>query len=193
MSEATKKRRFVRYSLRTLLVLPMLFAAAWWWLTWPERTAQRFVRLLNDDPNAAKAMVDGRPKPSLGFWKIATSPQCSFVLPTITSASWADCVAARRPFEVGWQIQDSEGDLGPFIAVRNRVMLSPTASDKAYLILYKVTKSRATSLAEQLRQYYPGEERIKAAPEMDAVLVGMPQRVHGELRPLLLILENESP
>jgi hypothetical protein len=190
MSEATSKRRLVRYSLRTLLVLPVFFAAAWWWVTWPERTARKFVRLLNEDPNAAKEMIDG-PQASLGFWKVATSPQFSFESQSLSPGSWANFLAARRTFDVEWQAQNSDGDLGRFIAVRNHVMLDPTVSDGRYLISYAVKPDRAVMLAEQLAQYYPAEKGIRVDPKKNMVLIGVPERVHGEIRPLLLLLEME--
>ena len=37
------KRKWRQFGLRTLLLLPLLFAIGWWWLTMPERTARRFI------------------------------------------------------------------------------------------------------------------------------------------------------
>jgi hypothetical protein len=37
----TTRRRFLRFRLRTLLLLPLIFALAWWWVTWPKRTMAR--------------------------------------------------------------------------------------------------------------------------------------------------------
>ena len=39
------RRLPLRYSLRTLLMLPVVWACGWWWGTWPRRTALEFIEL----------------------------------------------------------------------------------------------------------------------------------------------------
>lgn len=55
-------RRFspcLRYRLRTLLLLPVLFGAGWFWITWPDRTLDRLlIALDNGDMETAKLMID---------------------------------------------------------------------------------------------------------------------------------------
>ena len=49
----------VRFSLRSLLMLPLLFAVAWMWTTWPHRTFESFANALRDERfELAKSMVD---------------------------------------------------------------------------------------------------------------------------------------
>jgi hypothetical protein len=51
----THRRRFLRFRLRTLLLLPLLFALGWWWVTWPEWTARAFSEaVVKRDQLAAK-------------------------------------------------------------------------------------------------------------------------------------------
>lgn len=50
---AHRKRRF-RFGLRSLLVFPVLLAAALGsWVTWPQRAARRFVHLMATEPEKA--------------------------------------------------------------------------------------------------------------------------------------------
>jgi len=63
MIAARKWRRF-RFGMRTLLFLPVLVGGVWWWSTWPERTARRFVRLLTErDVQAVQGML-ATPRPA---------------------------------------------------------------------------------------------------------------------------------
>jgi len=99
----TRKHGYFRFRLRTLLLLPILVAAGWWWWTWPERTARRFVQLLNDgDLESAKAMIDD-PQPSTGFWKIVASGKFNFDSPFFQPASRREYLAARRAFHFDWR------------------------------------------------------------------------------------------
>lgn len=53
----------IRFGLRTLLYLPVLTACIVWWTTWPTRTAERFVQLLNEgDGKEARGML------ATNFW-----------------------------------------------------------------------------------------------------------------------------
>jgi hypothetical protein len=45
--ETTRKRRW-QFGLRSLLLLPAIFAVGWWLATWPDRTMSEFTRLLNE-------------------------------------------------------------------------------------------------------------------------------------------------
>jgi hypothetical protein len=53
------KRRWWRFSLRTLLLLMALFAAGVWWITWPSRTVNEFNSLVAQERfDEACAMVE---------------------------------------------------------------------------------------------------------------------------------------
>ena len=50
-------RSWFQFSVRTLFSLPIVFAAAWWWITWPSRTAHDFAQLAL---SGRLEQVDGR-------------------------------------------------------------------------------------------------------------------------------------
>lgn len=51
----------LRYSLRSLLMMPVVFAVIWMWITWPHRTFEAFTEAIKDDRfQTANAMVDVR-------------------------------------------------------------------------------------------------------------------------------------
>jgi hypothetical protein len=81
MNEPATKRRFFRFRLRTLLLLPILVAAGWWWWTWPERTARRFVERLNaGDIEDAKAAFGPPQRVVGGFITKLIRPEASPML-----------------------------------------------------------------------------------------------------------------
>jgi hypothetical protein len=187
-------RRGFRFRLRTLLLLPVVFAAAWWWLTWPERTARRFVELLDDGiVPAARAMVDG-PAMSDGFWKIVRSKRFDFASPTFQSASWSEFLTGQQTFNFEWQSKSADGDLGPFLAQRNRITLSPSANSTTYFVTYISRNGNATAIADQLTTLYPDSDRhhIKAMGNTNQVLIGAPQTTHGEVTALLQLFEDTA-
>jgi hypothetical protein len=59
MNDERKQRRWrFRFRLRTLLLLPVLVAAGWWWAEWPERTARSFsAAVANRDGIAARNLM----------------------------------------------------------------------------------------------------------------------------------------
>jgi hypothetical protein len=189
---ATKTRRFFRFRLRTLLLLPILVAAGWWWLTWPERTARRFVDLLNEgDVEGAKSMIVD-PQPSAGFWKIAASGKFAFDPPVFQPATRREYLAARRAFHFDWRWDSHNDPLGPFLAKRNRIMLGIPASSQGVRLFYVYKNDAAEALARSLQALYP-EIQIKADVEMANVLVQIPEHVTGEFSALMLLFESEQP
>jgi hypothetical protein len=52
-----RKRRWCQFSLRILLLLPVVFAALWWWVTWPDRTLREFRRLVAEGHHEAAASM----------------------------------------------------------------------------------------------------------------------------------------
>jgi hypothetical protein len=182
--------RFARFRLRTLFLLPVLFAIAWWWLTWPDRTARQFVRLLSEDVEAAKAMIDG-PQPSAGFWKIVESRQFEFETPTFQPQSWAEYFSAWREFHFDWETPDTRGDLGPFVAARSRVMPSPEPS-VSYLITYDLGDLESDSFAGHLQLLYTEADDCEFRVEgQSTMLIGAPQQVHGEVNALRALFATE--
>jgi hypothetical protein len=192
-SSITRRRGF-RFRLRTLLLLPAVFAVGWWWLTWPERTAKRFVELLDDgNVPAARAIVDGPPM-SDGFWKIARSKRFNFASPTFQSASWSEFLTGQRTFNFEWQSKSADGDLGPFLAQRNRIMLSPSSNSTRYFVTYISRNGNASAIADRLAALYPDSDRhhIKAMANSNQVLIGASQNTHGEVTALMQLFEDTA-
>jgi hypothetical protein len=173
-------------------LLPILVAAGWWWWTWPERTAGRFVQLLNDgDLESAKAMIDD-PQPSTGFWKIVASGKFNFDSPVFQPASRREYLTARRAFRFDWRWDTHSDPLGPFLARRNRIMLVTPASNKGTRLFIVYENEPAELLARSLQADYP-EYQIQADVEKKRVIVRIPEHFIGEFSALILLLKSEQP
>ncbi len=189
---ATKKRRFFRFRLRALLLLPILVAAVWWWWTWPERTARRFVDLLNArDIEGAKAMITGA-LPSAGFWKIAASGKFDFAAPVFQSATRREYLAARRAFHFDWRWDSESRPLGPFLANRNRIMLGTSASTTGVRVFISLKNDAPKALAQCLGPLYP-EYRFDADEERNRVILRINDSAFGEISALILLFKSEQP
>jgi hypothetical protein len=186
--------RFVRFRLRSLLLLPVLFAVAWWWVTWPERTARRFVQRLSDDPVRAYEMIVGT-KPSDGFYRIIDSKRCRFEPPDFQRPTWGEWLIGQRTFqftiELDWKEDTETCNLGSFIAVRSGI--SRPQDGKRYVMSY-VLRSGADSAARDLSALYPADDTalFKSANDGRNLLVAVSQQLHGEVKALVLLRELES-
>jgi hypothetical protein len=183
---AIKKRRYFRFRLRTLLLLPILVAAVWWWWTWPERD------LLNArDIEGAKAMIVGA-QPSAGFWKIVASGKFSFDPPVFQPATRRDYLAARRTFHFDWRWDSESRPLGPFLANRNRIMLSTSASTTGVRLFISLKNDAPEALAQSLGPLYP-EYRFDADEENNRVILRIPDSAFSEISALMLLFKSEQP
>jgi hypothetical protein len=119
----THRRRFLRFRLRTLLLLPVLFAAGWWWATWPERTARRFVEFLAaGDIEAAKRMTNSAAD---GLWLLPLVDGVRFEAPDFVGVTWYDYAKSRRAFAIRWTVTSGRGVLNGFTTHRGVVALNP--------------------------------------------------------------------
>jgi hypothetical protein len=193
MNESTtKKRRYFRFRLRTLLLLPILVAAVWWWWTWPERTARRFVDRLNaGDIEGAKAMIAGA-QPSSGFWKIAASGKFDFGSPVFQPATRREYLAAQRTFHFDWQWVVESRSLGPFLAKRNRIMFDTTAIAAGVRVIISWPNKASEALARNLAPLYP-DYRIVADEEENRIILQIPDPAFAEIRGLILLFNSEQP
>ena len=127
MSNTPKSRRFLRFRLRTLLLLPLVFAAGWWWATWPERTARRFVELLNaGEIESAKAMCI-EPIATDGLWVMAATTEYIHSQPGLKAPTWGEFRSARRSFALSWK-SDTHFGTTELFAERGRVVIPPAAA-----------------------------------------------------------------
>jgi len=187
------KHRWFRFRLRSLLVLPVLFAAGWWWVTWPERTAKRFVELLAiGDVPRAQAMIDG-PQPSAGFWKIVESREFAFEAPSFQAATRGDYLSARRVFRFDWQRKILTGHLGPFVAHRNRIVLDPSASSPKESFVEEVRPGNGEAILQKLLPLYPDRQKyeFEAGHGSTYILYRVSSPAHGEIRALTYLFDDE--
>src|SRR5262245_5312989 len=108
-----------RFRLRTLLLLPVLFAAGWWWITWPARTADRFVTfLMVRDLDSARAMIDGE-QPTNAVTPFQKSARPIILPPQLLPGTWSEFLSGSRRFNLVW------GGSREFVASRGRIVLPP--------------------------------------------------------------------
>jgi hypothetical protein len=186
--------RLIRFRLRTLLALPIVFAAVWWWVTWPERSAHRFVDLLAaGDVKAARAMIDGD-QPTAAFWKIVSSGRFAFARLKYQPASWSECLRGERTFDFEWEFDSRDGGLGPFVARRNRVSLGPPSIRGSYVMVYALHGELADTIVTELASLYPDtdEHRVRADVGGQQLIVVGTDRTHSESRALIRLAEVEA-
>jgi hypothetical protein len=140
-------RRFLRFRLRTLLLLPAVFAAIWWWVTWPERTARRFVSLLAaGDFEAAQAMFESTQPFEEFFWP-GVSKANAFPLLTFRGSRWVDLATGRREFNINPSLLANRGGAS-FVALRGRVVVGPK------IAIYPLKNAPAQDVANTLGQMW---------------------------------------
>jgi hypothetical protein len=113
-----KLPRWLVVTLLTASVLAVFGGGAWWWITWPERTAREFVRLVASHDEAAwKAMLgetDGR-RFEVWLWSIKSGPPESWSSVKRVPRSLSDLLAGRQFFETpsGWGFLVTRGVIDP--------------------------------------------------------------------------------
>jgi hypothetical protein len=153
MSNRTTLRRFLRFRLRTLLLLPPLFAVAWWWVTWPERTVRRFVELLNSgNVEAARAMTDF---PQEGVWKTAAFGGVRFTTRKLAADGWRDYLTARGTAAISVSVATGEAVLDEFVVRRSRLSLNPAVTRHQF-VEYEIQHANMGSLTEFLPRLLEG-------------------------------------
>ena len=130
---AAKAFKRIRFGLRTLLCVPLFVATVWWWTSWPERTAKRFVGLLNKgNVVAAQAMLVAQPvNPAVAekdpvwpdIWDLAVQEDVSLIGSELRSRSISDVVGATGEFSIskGNLSNVQHLNLGGFAVVRGRI------------------------------------------------------------------------
>jgi len=83
----------------TASALAMLGAAAWWWVTWPERTANEFARRLAERDEFWKQMLRPRDRADHVIQLIERFGSCSPTEVHFQSCSLLDFVRGKRRFE----------------------------------------------------------------------------------------------
>jgi hypothetical protein len=113
MREPQKSRRSrFRFRLRSLLLLPALFAAGWWWVTWPERTIARLDALVAaNDVTQADRLIEFEPDYRYPPEKVANGLRHGLGQPHTRPArrSPIDLLLGRQRFEI------DKGGLAAFV------------------------------------------------------------------------------
>lgn len=147
MPDFLHKRRRLRFRLRTLLLLPLVFAAGWWWVTWPERTARRFVELLKcGETDAAQTMLEST-QPLMSFQGTTAYRTATPLLPLFRPTSWLDVMSGRRRFDVTSRPPAADGS-SQFVAVRGYVV------QNHYIVSHWLSRLPADAVAELLMQSF---------------------------------------
>jgi hypothetical protein len=175
-----------------LLLLPVLFAAGWWWVTWPERTAKRFIELLAaGDVPRAQAMIDG-PQPSDGFWRVVVSREFAFNTLTFQLAKRRDYLSAQRTFSFNWQRKGLTGWLGQFVAHRNRIMLDPSAGNLRRFLSGEVRYGNGGAVLGKLLPLFPDSQKYEfEAFGEGSIQSCTPESAHSEIRALVYLFDDE--
>jgi hypothetical protein len=93
----------LRFRLRTLLLLPLVFALGWWWVTWPQRTINRLDELVAaGDLDQAASLIVFEPDYRYPPDKVAQGLQHGRGQPHTAPANrnLIDLVLGRRRFEI---------------------------------------------------------------------------------------------
>ncbi len=101
-----------RFSIRTVAIFATMVAFGMWWVTWPEQTARKFLRLLNDDKflEASQLMSTAEDREfvtKLGEMKVSepdairTDRRNLKVVPF--NRSWSDVFLGRGFFKIGME------------------------------------------------------------------------------------------
>jgi hypothetical protein len=186
------RRRFPRFSLRTLLLLPVLFAAAWWWITWPERTARRFVELLSaGDFESARKMCD-ESQPIELIWMLARMPEFTFAAPVVHDQSWGERLAGRRQFQIPWSFESNRGNLKGLVASRGRIRLRP-ASGAGVLKAYQLRNVSADMIAYELSELFTGNPDCKfvADARLNRVVARLPEPLDSHAQAWIAVMDSE--
>jgi hypothetical protein len=176
-----------------LLLLPVLVAIGLWWVTWPERTARRFVALLAaGDFVRARAMSE-EPGPTEAFWTIVKWNECEFEAAELEPTSVRESLAAERKFSIRTK-EGPSAAIGPFVARRNRVTREPFSGKSKSLVVYSLQTGSPGEITDQLKQFYRRDDSVSIIPIMPSrsIVVRAPEAVQREVQVLISVLENDQ-
>lgn len=114
-----KLPRWLVVSLLTLSVFALSSAGAWWWVTWPVRTAREFVTLVeNLEWELANDMVTPDAQKNahwIEYERVDTEDLWSIGLLFPNQRSLTDILCARQTFGIGDHVN-------MFVVIRNKVV-----------------------------------------------------------------------
>lgn len=198
-----ERRRPLRFRLRTLLLLPLLVGAAWWWVSWPERTAKRFVQLLNDgDLEAAKAMIisqregldgpDSGEASSFDIFGAANEDDTTFEGSELRARTLGDVLYGQGSFAISKanSMDNQHLHFGGYRIERGRIR-PPVQSDSSMQITMYRTQANAQEVLGRLRDSSP-DEVMQIIEANGSLLVRTTEQGQGELMELLKSVDKPA-
>jgi len=196
-------KRF-RFGLRTLLCIPLIVAGVWWWTSWPTRTAQRFVDLLNDgNVEAAQAMlVEPTEKPDANesqikfdMWRLAAEQPDAFVGSELSPRTFADMIGAAGEFRIS-QVNVAQKNryfhFGSYAVVRGRIRPSKADSSDNFVMIYRLQSPvNAKQILERLQTDASPYSAVQIIENADGGLIVRTSREgHDELSTLFKSIDK---
>ena len=156
MATNSPNQRKLRIRLRTFLLLPVLVGISWWWITWPLRTAEHLVRLLQageaiavedfvtyETPEAAESLRV--------FWSIFELQEGELSAPRFETRSVRDYFLGQAQFGFSSFHENNYGCfyLGQFRSRFGKIYWDGYPQPS---VLYKAYTVRTLSPGEAMRQ-----------------------------------------
>jgi hypothetical protein len=195
MTTVCKKRRWFQFGLRPFMLVPVLVAAVWWWSTWPERTARRFVHYLaaGDVAAARNMMRNSTPSELESLWKVSEKGESLFIAPLMKSRSRADWLYSRGEFNVDADQQSLRTYFGSFIASRGSVRPNSELAPKQLTVFRTRNLSGEIALGRIRAEFNSNAPaRIIVDPKANGLIVHASQKTQDELQLLLKRLDQEA-
>ena len=195
MTTVCKKRRWFQFGLRTFMLVPVLVAAVWWWSTWPQRTARRFVHyLVAGDVAAARSMMqNSTPSELESLWQVSEKGESQFIAPLMKSRSLADWLYSRGEFNVDADQQKLRTYFGSFVASRGSVRTNSELAPKQLTVFRTRNLSGEDALGRIRAEFNSNAPaRIIVDPTAKGLIVHASQKTRDELQLLLKRLDQEA-
>lgn len=186
------------------MFVPVLVGGVWWWSTWPERTARRFVILIAaGDVQAARSMLAAAPEivaddsasrnAKFDMWGVAERGEVQFNQPGFHPRSPIAWLVARGDFSVSAEKQKVRIYYGGFVARRGVVQPLNELEPSMLLMVYSIRHVDVEHvLAKMKSEFTPGlPMRIAADEEQNRLILAGPKEAHDEFAKFLRGVDQE--
>ena len=195
MTTVYKRHRRFQFGLRAMMLVPVFIGAVWWWSTWPERTARKFVHyLVMGDVAAAQKMMRDSTSPDLAsLWKVSEKGESQFIAPLIKSRSLTDWLYSRGEFNVDADQQALRTYFGSFVASRGSVRPNSDLAPAHFTVFRTRNLTGDVALGRIKAEFKSSAPaRIIVDPTKNALIVHASQKTQDELQGLLKRLDQEA-
>lgn len=195
------KRPRLRFGLRTLLCVPLVVAVLWSWTTWPERTADRFVRALSEgDMQAAQSMIstaNHRNPSSAVPEELSRASQQGVVrlkATQIRPRSFLDWTVGRGSFDVHGEAANAWIYYGRFDARYGQVEPAVQPNPLSLVIAYQTPGRNAAAVFDTAKQEFRPKSPVRLVPSAGSgILVLVASREdHDQFRKLLQRVKQDA-